>query len=373
MGLMDKIKTELLFFGLSKDQFLKVRNRIRENNRKVAIIWSLTASFFWTMSLIMSIHSEAYKRCKDVYVYALCLDLIVLIGSAFIVKKVKQMMPVFMFIFVVSVLGAGVGIQIKQPDVRTVTMIAMSIIVPSCFTESTIVSFSYQLVMILSYGLYGYRIVDTNVYRWGILNLIIFSVAGIMIGHVMNKARYERYIYAETANELADLQTRFAYYDQLTGLKNRRSYSEKIEEIENNTNDQEQEIVVIMADINGLKAVNDSMGHLAGDELIVGCSRCLEKAFENIDTIYRIGGDEFCIIMNGDGKAADSSISKLKQVASNYRGKYIDGISISCGYATNKELNKRNVSQDFVFDMEEIVKKADRAMYQDKRDHYSQQ
>jgi len=48
--------------------------------------------------------------------------------------------------------------------------------------------------------------------------VIIFSTVGLLIGHFVDKSRFERYIYARSVEKLADIQTRYAYYDQMTGL-----------------------------------------------------------------------------------------------------------------------------------------------------------
>lgn len=50
-------------------------------------------------------------------------------------------------------------------------------------------------------------------------------------------------------------------------------------------------------DLNGLKHINDHFGHSAGDELIIGAARCIERAFAGYGECYRIGGDEFCAIL----------------------------------------------------------------------------
>ncbi len=50
-------------------------------------------------------------------------------------------------------------------------------------------------------------------------------------------------------------------------------------------------------DINGLKCINDSLGHAAGDELICAAADCMKECFQNYGNVYRIGGDEFVIIM----------------------------------------------------------------------------
>lgn len=60
--------------------------------------------------------------------------------------------------------------------------------------------------------------------------------------------------------------------------------------IENNSL---SEITVIMMDVNGLKTVNDSCGHMAGDELIIGAAKCIQTSMGEYGKVYRVGGDEF--------------------------------------------------------------------------------
>jgi len=125
---------------------------------------------------------------------------------------------------------------------------------------------------------------------------VMFSAVGIIIGHIINKTRFERYAFAESAMELAELRNRFAYYDQLTNLQNRRAYSERIKQLET---DMPATCCVVTADINGLKQINDTFGHSAGGELIIGAAECLSQCFEGVGEVYRLGGDEFCVIAIG--------------------------------------------------------------------------
>ena len=55
--------------------------------------------------------------------------------------------------------------------------------------------------------------------------------------------------------------------------------------------------IYVFADVNGLKYINDNLGHAAGDELIKGAASCLDNAFSKYGTVYRMGGDEFSAIL----------------------------------------------------------------------------
>lgn len=90
-----------------------------------------------------------------------------------------------------------------------------------------------------------------------------------------------------------------AYRDPLTGLLNRRAIDERARVAFDVPPGARREVVVVAADINGLKAVNDQLGHQAGDELLQHVARSLEQAFAGIDdaAVARVGGDEFNVLV----------------------------------------------------------------------------
>ena len=83
-------------------------------------------------------------------------------------------------------------------------------------------------------------------------------------------------------------------HDVLTGLYNRAYFDEELERL---TLDAMFPMSIVMADVNGLKAVNDTLGHAAGDELIQMAARVIQHAFRTKDIVARIGGDEFAVIL----------------------------------------------------------------------------
>ena len=147
--------------------------------------------------------------------------------------------------------------------------------------------------------------------------------------------------------------TRLSSTDVLTGLYNRNKLNTYIEEIQNSP---DAPTALIFLDINGLKKVNDQEGHLAGDALIKRAASSLRSAL-SYKYIFRVGGDEFVIILRDvEEKKILSYIDKIQKKAKE------NNVSFAIGYAmTNKSK-----------DIEKILKEADVNMYNDKRKFYRQ-
>lgn len=96
-------------------------------------------------------------------------------------------------------------------------------------------------------------------------------------------------------------------YDALTNLYNRNYF-----EIYTEENELKSDVAVFVCDIDGLKSVNDNLGHILGDELIISAAHVLQDSFRETDVIARVGGDEFYTIMNNctmsDAQAVKSRI-----------------------------------------------------------------
>ena len=85
--------------------------------------------------------------------------------------------------------------------------------------------------------------------------------------------------------------------DELTRCLNRHAYENDMKKL-----NLSEEWVYISADLNGLKQTNDSYGHMAGDELICAAADCMRDSFHEYGKVYRIGGDEFAVIITAESK-----------------------------------------------------------------------
>jgi diguanylate cyclase (GGDEF)-like protein len=257
----------------------------------------------------------------------------------------------------IALLGAGVGITVLKPHLRSAVIFCTLLIVPVSYVTDTLSTLALILIDFLALVLTGSHRMDPDIYRWTVTFFLIFGSVGVLMGHFINKTRFERYVFAESAMQLAELQTRYAYYDQMTGLQNRRAYSEKVEQLSKQL---PVPCTVVMADINGLKETNDTFGHQAGDELIIGAAKCLRRSFAGTDRIYRTGGDEFVVIITDKGYDADEALARLKRYSADWKGELIHGVSISAGAASAKENG----------DINALLKEADQKMYKAKTAYY---
>ncbi|NMC78942.1 MAG: diguanylate cyclase [Chloroflexi bacterium] len=163
--------------------------------------------------------------------------------------------------------------------------------------------------------------------------------------------------YDITQRKLTEEQLRYlSIHDSLSGLYNRAFFEEEVSRIEQG---RLYPVSVIIADIDRLKATNDSLGHAAGDELIKRTAAMIRKAFRSEDIIARIGGDEFAVLLPGlTTQEAQKALERLRHRVAN-QAKEIDGLSleISAGVATCEK----------GCSLVETMKEADEAMYREKQ------
>lgn len=158
----------------------------------------------------------------------------------------------------------------------------------------------------------------------------------------------------------AKMISKLAYSDGLTELGNRTAYMERLQEL---AEKEWGKIGIIMADINNLKAVNDTMGHHKGDELIMVCVAVMKDTFGKAGEIYRIGGDEFVILLTGEQPEAvyEELLLKFKEkiASENTGGKYEFQVAIAHGVAYCVPDTRE------ILDM--ACKDADEKMYEEKK------
>ncbi len=153
---------------------------------------------------------------------------------------------------------------------------------------------------------------------------------------------------------------RLSYTDEQTGLSNRNSYELDSRELAQTK--LKDKFVYMSMDVNGLKKINDTLGHVAGDELIRGAAECFKETVGKYGKVYRIGGDEFAAIIYATEKQIQSIEEEFSYKSSRWKGQYIDRISVSVGIVSRSEC------PDLSFDEIELL--ADERMYAQKVKHY---
>jgi diguanylate cyclase (GGDEF)-like protein len=157
--------------------------------------------------------------------------------------------------------------------------------------------------------------------------------------------------------QLAETERR-ASLDALTGLMNRRG----IEVAMSKRWEEKIPFCIVMLDLNGFKQVNDTWGHLAGDDLLTAFSAELQAHFRAGDMIGRWGGDEFIIVVNGDLNDARNCVERVRKWAfgaykvQTPQGVFPVQVSASIGMA----------AWDLQEEIPQLIRRADEAMYNEK-------
>ncbi|MFQ7713867.1 MAG: GGDEF domain-containing protein [Agathobacter rectalis] len=146
--------------------------------------------------------------------------------------------------------------------------------------------------------------------------------------------------------------------DALTGCLNRHAYETDINKL-----DLKKEWIYISLDLNSLKHINDTYGHDVGDEMICAAAACMTASFGEFGKVYRIGGDEFVVIVTQKPDELDTMTKHFDSSVAEWRGKIVNSMTISYGCV-------RSLEEDWEL-VHDIEKEADRRMYASKARYYS--
>lgn len=151
---------------------------------------------------------------------------------------------------------------------------------------------------------------------------------------------------------------RLAYYDMLTGLPNRLLFNDRLHQAAADANRRNRFVALILLDIDRFKVVNDTMGHIAGDQMLQEMARRLKNTVREGDTIARLGGDEFALIF-----ADIAELTDVAQLAQALLRKFsipmeIDGREVFSSASIGITMYPSDTD-----DVDSLVKFADSAMY----------
>lgn len=175
-----------------------------------------------------------------------------------------------------------------------------------------------------------------------------------------NGPAYTVAIYREMTEQrrLRDRLQQQAITDELTGLYNRRHVSERLTQELKRAIRHTHPLSLILADVDGLKTINDRYGHLAGDSLLVQIGTSLKAMFRGTDIAARYGGDEFIVLLPETEKTrALAAAEKMERSIQVHRLR--SWTTLSCGVAAFPEDGRAPY---------DLLRRADRAMDQAKQD-----
>jgi len=179
-------------------------------------------------------------------------------------------------------------------------------------------------------------------------------------GHPELLARSVRYAIERKRSE--ERLTYLAQYDHLTGLVNRGLFRDRLIQAMARSKRLHQPLGLMLLDLDKFKSVNDTFGHDVGDDLLKAVSERLKICIREVDTVARMGGDEFTIIL--EGVASEQSIVVVaKRITESISTVFeIKGHTISIGISIGITVYPQDDQS-----IDELLKHADSAMYRAKQ------
>ncbi|MGV3552488.1 diguanylate cyclase domain-containing protein [Rhizobium sp.] len=241
----------------------------------------------------------------------------------------------------------------QAPDRNTLLMK-----IGEVFRDEMEKSFREQLIELWNGNLFHHREVVNYALDGSERHVLLqFSV---FPGHEQDWSQVQVALTDITARKRAEAYLEYlGKHDVLTRLHNRAFYTEELNRLERSTL---RPVSAVMIDLNGLKEANDRLGHDSGDALLRRLGEVMNGVATGRNTVARIGGDEFAILMpGGDRQAAlamTDTVMELLKINNQFYSHL--PLSISHGIATSEDGEK----------LEAMIRRADAAMYEHKRRHY---
>lgn len=193
-------------------------------------------------------------------------------------------------------------------------------------------------------------VVERYILIWIVLVIGVFLFSYFYTRNVMRK------------NELSNQLRNLATHDKLTGLPNRALFLDRLQQALSETNRYKYKVAVFFLDLDGFKKINDSYGHDIGDLLLVEVAARMKKSVRESDTVARMGGDEFTIILsrlNSSEEAAAMAVRLINEISLPvHLASHICSVGVSIGIGMYPEDGT---------DVEILLQKADSAMYKVKQ------
>lgn len=221
-----------------------------------------------------------------------------------------------------------------------------------------LIAFSFSYLFDIPHKIFHFTAYHDH---WRMDDFIFVSLVLSVSLTIYGLRRYQDISREIKARRSAELEARnLARHDSLTGLPNRRFFTEKLDECLRSTSDA-QRVAVLMLDLDGFKLVNDTHGHAVGDKALSEFARRVVVLLRADSSLARIGGDEFAIIMPKIDSLDDPTNLARRIAATVAEPFVIDSVAVEIGVGVGIAIAPNDGT-----DPDELVRRADRALYRAK-------
>ena len=346
--LKDFMKRELLYAGVSQEEYRLIQKDLQEENRKSMLTFSAITVAFLLIMFLMSFASKDVEANRWVYLFVMIVTAAML-AVAYLNKHgnyVVLLLDIYAFVILLFSFGIVLG-TVTRPDEQTVTFVAFLLTVPLLFTDRPIRMVICIFIAIIAFIITAIFVKEDYVLVADIIDVTVFGTISAIICTYMMSLKCQRFLYARKVSILSET-------DLLTGLCNRNSYEQKLETYSSMCN---QELSCVYVDVNGLHELNNTRGHAAGDKMLQFVGKTLQKEFGERNS-FRIGGDEFVVLStNEKEEVMQAKIEHMQMLVE------AEAYHVSIGYAIG------NTSET---DVSWLVSTAEKHMYEAKQLYYQQ-
>jgi diguanylate cyclase (GGDEF)-like protein len=166
----------------------------------------------------------------------------------------------------------------------------------------------------------------------------------------------ESFVDISERKEMEEKLKHLSLHDPLTNLFNRTHFEQELQRL---SVELRGPVGIVVCDLDGLKLVNDTLGHEAGDQLLVAAARVIQECFGKEDLVARVGGDEFAVILTPTSKeTVQAACRRLREMVADYNSRTPElPLSLSIGFAVEGER---------LGNLGDLYKEADNQMYREK-------
>lgn len=343
--MLERIKNFALYGDTDKESYHSIKPKIEESNRITALVFASVATVLIGIMLILSFFQEGFSGSKPVYIFGVIFSLLI-VAVSLLSRKVPFLTyaAVYMAISVFLVYGIAIA-TLTRPEEQTVTFMVMLIFVPLIFVDRPSRMAISLIFYIVAFIVMALHTKTDPVLSVDITDAVIFGMLAIVAEAVVYRVKIRGYVLENKLHIMSET-------DQLTGLNNRNCYEFRLSAYPSLY---KRSICCIYIDVNGLHELNNTKGHIAGDEMLQYIADCVKKQFGRKDT-YRIGGDEYvAFTLDIAPEEVESRISVLKDEVTE-RGYHT---AIGYEYCETKNVN-----------INDMIMKAETKMYKDKSEYY---